>query len=59
LKTLPVINFETQKTLKDYIDDLVFALYFNIPLGSLGTNRNEEIKTRCMKSPYYKLVNKE
>lgn len=56
LKTLPAIDFEIQKTLKDYIDDLVFALYFNIPLKDLGINKAEEIKGRCQKHPHYKLV---
>ncbi|GAI14950.1 unnamed protein product, partial [marine sediment metagenome] len=36
LKALPVIDFETQIIIKDYIDDLVFALYFNIRIKNLG-----------------------
>jgi hypothetical protein len=57
LKSLPIIDLEKQKQLKDYIDDLVFTLYFNIPLENLGLNKSEEIKVQCSKNPHYKLVN--
>ena len=43
--------------IKDYIDDLVFALYLNIGLEKLGLNHAEEIKAKCSRNPYYKLVN--
>ena len=56
LKSLPAIDFEKQEALKDYIDDLVFALYFNIPLGEIGLDYAEEIKRACQKSTYYQLV---
>ena len=59
LKALPVIDFERQKALKGYIDDLVFSLYFNIPLKDLGINRTEEIKRICQKYPYYELITEE
>ncbi len=59
LKTLPIIDYDRQQELKDYIDDLVFALYFNIGLESLGPNKAEKIKAKCSKNPYYKLVNNE
>ena len=49
------IDFDKQKAIKDYIDDLVFALYFNIPLGSLGINKAEDIRELCAKSPYYNI----
>ena len=58
LKNLPVINFEKQQKIKDYIDDLVFSLYFNIGLEALGLNKAEKIKDKCSKNLYYKLVNK-
>jgi hypothetical protein len=56
LKALPIIDYEKQRELKNYIDDLVFALYFNIKLESLGLNKAEKIKTECLKNPYYKLI---
>jgi hypothetical protein len=58
LKSLPAIDFEKQESLKDYIDDLVFALYFNIPLGEIGLDYTNEIKKVCQKSTYYQLVAK-
>ena len=57
LKTLPIIDYDKQQELKDYIDDLVFALYFNVGLESLGLGRTGEIKSKCSKNPYYNLVN--
>ncbi|MFH1827156.1 MAG: N-6 DNA methylase [bacterium] len=58
LKSLPIIDFDKQRALKDYIDDLVFALYFNIPLKKFGFNNAVYVKDSCIKSPYYKLVSK-
>lgn len=57
LKDLPIIDFEKQRKIKDYIDDLVFALYLNIGLEKLGLEQAEKIKEKCSRSPYYKLVN--
>ncbi len=56
LKSLPVIDFEKQRLLKDYIDDLVFALYFNARISDVGFNKAETIKSLCEKSEYYKIV---
>lgn len=56
LKELPIIDSERQKFLKNYIDDLVFALYFNIPLENLGINKAKVINEICAKNPYYKLI---
>jgi hypothetical protein len=58
LKDLPAIDFQKQAALKDYIDDLVFALYFNVPLTKVGIEHAVEIKRECEKSRYYKLVKK-
>ncbi|GAI21768.1 unnamed protein product, partial [marine sediment metagenome] len=35
LKDLPIIDYDKQRKLKDYIDDLVFVLYFKVPLSRL------------------------
>jgi len=56
LKSLPVIDFEKQAELKDYIDDLVSALYFNIPLTKVGLKYHPEIKKVCQKNRFYDLV---
>lgn len=58
LKSLPAIDFEKQEVLKDYIDDLVFALYFNIPLTKVGFEYADKIKRDCEKSTYYRLMAK-
>jgi hypothetical protein len=55
LRNLQVIDFEKQAKLKDYIDDLVFALYFNIPLKEVSLDKAEEIRKHCSKSKYYQL----
>jgi len=57
LKTLPIIDYDKQQELKIYIDDLVFALYFNIEIENLGLNKADKIKAKCSKNPYYELVN--
>jgi len=56
LKSLPAIDFERQAALKDYIDDLVFSLYFNIPLTKVGLERAPSIKELCQKNRFYNLV---
>ncbi len=57
LKKLPVVNFPLQKQIKDYIDDLVFALYFKIDLPAIGFSNREEVQADCEKHKYYKLIN--
>jgi hypothetical protein len=57
LKYLPIIDYEKQQKIKNYIDDLVFALYFNIGLEKLGLNQAEKIKEKCSKNPYYRMIN--
>ena len=47
LKSLTAIDFEKQKSLKSYIDDLVFALYFNVPLTKIGLDKAKIIKSAC------------
>jgi len=56
LRNLQVIDFEKQAQLKDYIDDLVFALYFKIPLKEVGLDKSEEIQKACTRSRYYQLL---
>ena len=56
LKELPVIDRVKQTALKDYVDDLVFALYFNVHLKNLGLSKAKNIKAACKKNKYYKLV---
>ncbi len=56
LKELPIIDHEKQRELKDYIDDLVFALYFNIMLDSLGLENANKIKARCSQNQFYRIA---
>ena len=56
LRNLQVIDFEKQVKLKEYIDDLVFALYFKIPLKEVGLDRVEEMQKACSGSKYYQLL---
>ena len=58
LKMLPVIDFERQSQIKDYIDDLVFSLYFKVKLPEIGFTNRENIKAACKKNKYYKIINR-
>ncbi len=57
LKSLSAFDKDYQTQLKNYIDDLVYALYFKIKLPDLGFENAEEIRKVCAKHKYYKLVN--
>ena len=56
LKSLPVIDTEKQKALKDYIDDLVFALYFNVELKNIGLEKAHLVRTSCSSNKYYETI---
>jgi len=56
LKNLLIIDSERQNHIKNYIDDLVFALYFNVPLKNTELNDTNSVKTVCAKNQYNKLV---
>lgn len=57
LKNLPVIDFDLQKQIKNYIDDLLFALYFKVKLLSLGFANREKIHNTVSNHKYFKLIN--
>ncbi|MDR3198254.1 MAG: SAM-dependent methyltransferase [Planctomycetaceae bacterium] len=56
LKTLPAIDFNKQTKIKNYIDDLIFALYFNISLSKLGMSEVLNIKEHCRKNKFYDYI---
>ncbi|MDR2115284.1 MAG: Eco57I restriction-modification methylase domain-containing protein [Planctomycetaceae bacterium] len=56
LKTLPAIDFNEQTKIKNYIDDLIFALYFNISLSKLGMPEALNIKKCCQKNEFYECI---
>jgi hypothetical protein len=57
LKSLTAFDKEYQAKLKNYIDDLVYALYFKINLIQLSFENAVEIKNTCAEHQYYQLVN--
>lgn len=57
LKAIPVFDKDYQGRLKDYIDDLVFALYFRIELTDIEFEKAKEINLQCAKHKFYELVN--
>lgn len=57
LKNLPVIDFTLQKQIKNYIDDLVFALYFKVKLVSIGFSNRDKVHDTVSKHKYYSLIN--
>jgi hypothetical protein len=57
LKSLSAFDKAYQTQLKNYIDDLVYALYFKIKLTDFGFEKAEQIKKLCSKNKYYQLVN--
>ncbi len=56
LKNLKVIDKKEQLKIKDYIDDLVFVLYFNIPIKNINISNSQIIKEECKKNQFYKMV---
>lgn len=58
LKNLPAIDFKRQKKIKDYIDDLVFTLYFNVLIEKVGIEKAGAIKKECEKNKFYKIIEK-
>ena len=56
LKNLVVFDKEYQLAIKDYIDDLIFTLYFNVKLKEIGFTKADSIKKLCSQSKYYNLM---
>jgi hypothetical protein len=55
LKSLPAIDFAKQQSLKSYIDDLVFALYFDVYLPDIGIDNADQVRKKCHKNRFYRL----
>ena len=56
LKHMGAIDLDHQNIIKDYIDDLVFSLYFNIPLPDIGLSNSEAVKQECQKNQFYNYI---
>ncbi len=59
LKYLMALDKNLQESLKDYIDDLVFALYFDVPVKKIGFNQAGQIKQLCRQNKFYDYIQKE
>ncbi len=57
LKKLFIIDFELQKDIKNYIDNLIFSLYFNVKLLDNNFNNRNEIRKQCENHKYFNLIN--
>lgn len=57
LKSIPVLDRDEQNKIKGYIDDLIFALYFNIAINTPRYDKAYKIKEICMKNQYYNIIN--
>lgn len=55
-KKLPMVDFNLQAKIKNYVDDLVFALYFKVPVSKIGINNAEHIKKLCQKNKFYDYI---
>lgn len=56
LKNINIIDKSEQIKIKDYVDDLIFSLYYNIPLENIGINNSNIIKSKCKKVMLYKII---
>ncbi len=57
LKYMEAIDKKEQGVIKNYIDDLVFSLYFNIPIKKSDLKDAIKIKDLCMKNDFYNYIN--
>jgi hypothetical protein len=57
IKNIAVVDKKLQNELKNYVDDLVFSLYFDVKLPKIGFKNAKDIKGVCSKNRFYKLVN--
>jgi hypothetical protein len=53
LQNLEAIDFEEQNQLKNHIDNLVFALYFEVEIKENQLDNFEFVQKECEKSEYY------
>ena len=56
LKSTPAVDPDRQKTIKDHVDDLVFALYFNVEIPKNKLSDPRKVKELCKKNKHYALV---
>lgn len=56
LTSLPAIDFEKQKEIKNLIDNLVFCLYFNVGVPKDKVSNADFVKSLCEKNKFYAQV---
>ncbi len=56
LKQMRVVDFVRRNSLKQYIDDLIFALYFNVPLKKWGWEQAAAVHKAVQQHPSYRCV---
>ncbi|HPG29945.1 MAG TPA: Eco57I restriction-modification methylase domain-containing protein [bacterium] len=56
LKYMEAVDYKEQETIKDYIDDLIFALYFDVSISKIGIAEAENIKKICRKNRFYEML---
>lgn len=56
LKSLPTIDLDKQRQIKDHIDDLVFCLYFNVHVPEDKPSKPKSVKKLCEENKFYKLL---
>ena len=57
LKHLPAIDKKEQAKIKNYIDDLIFALYFEIIPKKIGIQYAHQLKEQCSQGEFYQYLN--
>ena len=58
LKSLPIIDFDKQKGIKGFIDNLVFCLYFNIDIPKDKVSDAKFVNSQCLKNKFYEQLSK-
>jgi hypothetical protein len=56
LKNLPLVDLALEERTKKYIDDLVFALYFNVQLHKIGITYDSDINATCRSNEIYDYI---
>lgn len=56
LKTIKIIDYDKQNKLKEYLDYLVFILYFSIPIKNIEIENIEYIKKACEKDANFSYI---
>ncbi len=59
LKNLLAIDTDYQLELKSYIDDLIFALYFDVVIKKMDIDKYKKIREACKRNKYYSLISEQ